>query len=163
MKYVMIVILLIISIGCNKLAVEKPERLIDKEVMVDIMYDLALLNVVKYQYAETAEKYEKIDLKYVYKKYKIDSAQFVQSNSYYAADYKGYKVMYDEIALKIENNKTLFDSLHKLEEKKIKALKKRKVVSPKKPVVKKDSVISSTNKDLKINKTSGDKTQGVLN
>lgn len=156
MKKIAIIILLIFSVGCKKEPVEKPDRLIDKEDMVNIMYDLALLNVLKYQNPIKMEKFEKNDLAYVYKKYKIDSAQFVQSNRYYAADYKGYKVMFDEIALRVEDNKKLYDSLAKLDEKKLKLLNKNK------PSVK-DSLNKEESVQQRLEKGAKEETQGVLN
>ncbi|GIZ09940.1 DUF4296 domain-containing protein [Flavobacterium sp. UMI-01] len=132
---------------------EKPERLIEQSEMIEIMYDLALLNVIKYQFPGTIENYEKEDLAYIYKKYKIDSLQFVQSNSYYAADYKGYKKMYDAIALKIETNSKLYDSLSQLDQKKL----KKKAIVPKK-----DSLRKGTLKE-RLEKGAQEATQGVLN
>ncbi|WP_366185289.1 DUF4296 domain-containing protein [Flavobacterium ovatum] len=154
MKKIAVIILFIFSVGCKKERVERPDHLIDKSDMVNIMYDLALLNVIKYQYPVQVEDYEKNDLAYVYKKYKIDSAQFVQSNRYYAADYKGYKKMYDEIALKVEDNKILFDSLTKLDEKKL--LKKKK------SIVKKDSLSKEKRLQQRLEKGAKEETQGVL-
>jgi hypothetical protein len=155
MKKIAVFILLIFSLGCKRKPLEKPDRLIDKSDMINIMYDLALLNVIKYQYPLVTEKYEKNELAYIYKKYKIDSAQFVQSNSYYAADYKGYKVMYDEIALKVDTNKKLLDSLIKLDIKK--SLKKKK------PPVKMESLNNKESVQQRLEKGAKEETQGVLN
>jgi hypothetical protein len=63
---------------------------------------------------------------YIYKKHKIDSAQFAQSNIYYAADYKGYKKMYEQVKLRLEKDKSLTESLIKNEKKKVLLLKKEK-------------------------------------
>jgi hypothetical protein len=68
---------------------------------------------------------------YIYKKYKIDSVQFAQSNIYYAADYKEYEKMYIQIKARLDKEKTLVNSLMKAEAKKemlkAKKLKKLKV------------------------------------
>ncbi|WP_418264135.1 DUF4296 domain-containing protein [Flavobacterium faecale] len=157
MRHIAIIIILFLSIGCKKEPLEKPDRLIEKSDMINIMYDLALLNVIKYQYPGTLEQYEKGDLEYVYKKYKIDSAQFVQSNSYYAADYKGYKKMYDAIALKVEENSKLYDSLVKMDEnKKLKALKKKPGVA------KKDSLAKKETLQERLEKGAKEDAEGVL-
>jgi hypothetical protein len=156
MKKIALIVILIFLIACKKEAVEKPDRLIDKEDMVNIMYDLALLNVIKYQYAAKLDnKYDKNELGYVYTKYNIDSAQFVQSNSYYAADYKGYKVMFDEIALKVDSNAKLLDSLIKLEAKKLPKKKKN--------TIKKDSLSKNESVQKRLEKGLKEETQGVLN
>ena len=97
----------------------------------------------------------KNELAYVYDKYNIDSAQFVQSNSYYAADYKGYKVMFDEIALKVDSNAKLLDSLIKLEAKKLPKKKKN--------TIKKDSLSKDESVQKRLEKGLKEETQGVLN
>jgi len=55
---------------------------------------------------------------YIYKKYKIDSIQFAQSNIYYAADYKEYEKMYNQIKTRLDKEKNQVNSLIKAEAKK---------------------------------------------
>jgi hypothetical protein len=59
--------------------------------MIDVMYDLSILDAIKYQNPASLETYKINPSQYIYKKYKIDSAQFAQSNIYYASNYKDYK------------------------------------------------------------------------
>ncbi|MCW2119184.1 DUF4296 domain-containing protein [Flavobacterium sp. 7A] len=111
MKKIGIIIFLFFWVGCKEEIVKKPDNLIDKNKMVDILYDLTLLNVVKYQYADTLKKYKGTELEYIFKKYQVDSLQFAKSNSYYAADYKHYKDMFDQIKDRIQSKKTVLDTL----------------------------------------------------
>jgi hypothetical protein len=58
--------------------------------MIDVMYDLSILDAIKYQNPASLETYKINPSQYIYKKYKIDT-QFAQSNIYYASNYTDYK------------------------------------------------------------------------
>lgn len=105
-------------VGCKDDVVEKPERLIDKDVMVDIMYDLSVLEAIKYQNPASLDTFKINSRDYIYKKYKIDSLQFAKSNVYYASDYEGYKLMFEELTKRLENTKMNVQSAINLEKKK---------------------------------------------
>ena len=72
--------------GCKEDAVKKPDHLIDKEVMENIIYDLSLLEAIKYTDPTTAENYRVNPKEFILKKYKVDSAQFAQNNVYYSSN-----------------------------------------------------------------------------
>jgi len=110
--------ILFLFLSCGEKAVEKPDRLIEKEKMVNIMYDLAILEGIKYQNPTSLATYNINPSQYIYKKYKIDSLQFAKSNIYYASDYDGYKDIFDEIVKRINDQKAAVDSLVKNENKK---------------------------------------------
>jgi hypothetical protein len=115
-----------VFISCKEEAIIKPEHLIEKEVMEEIIYDLTVLDAIKYQNPASLEMHNINPSKYIYKKYKIDSLQFAQSNVYYASDYGEYKIMFEQITKRLEKSKAVTDSLVKLEEKKKTALLKKK-------------------------------------
>ncbi|EIA09283.1 DUF4296 domain-containing protein [Flavobacterium frigoris] len=117
-KTISFLAILILFLSCKEEVVKKPERLIKKEKMVDIMYDLAVLEGVKYQNPTSLVTYDINPSQYIYKKYKIDSLQFAQSNVYYASNYEEYKDVFDEIIKRINDQKTVVDSLVKIENKK---------------------------------------------
>jgi hypothetical protein len=105
MKNSIIIICLIFSFfSCNN-TIEKPKNLIEKDKMTKILYDLSLLDAMKNQYIEGGISNQKAN-DYIYKKYKIDSIQLVQSNKYYASDIEEYKKMLEEVKsiLDKENN-----------------------------------------------------------
>ena len=124
-KGVLFFILISLILSCKEEVVKKPENLIEKEIMVDVMYDLALLEAIKYQSPDAIETHKINPDEYIYKKYKIDSAQFVQSNMYYASDYKEYKKMYDQINSRLVKNKSLLEEAIKNEKDKSLLLKKK--------------------------------------
>ena len=123
-KGVLFFILISLILSCKQEVVKKPENLIEKEIMVDVMYDLALLEAIKYQSPNALQAHKINPDEYIYKKYKIDSAQFVQSNMYYASDYKEYKKMYDQINSRLVKNKSLLEEAIKNEKDKALLLKK---------------------------------------
>lgn len=83
-------------ISCNNNSVEKPKNLIGKDKMVDILYDISLLEAIKTQNINGGITV-KMGNDYIYKKYKIDSVQFVKSNKYYASDLEEYKKMFEKV------------------------------------------------------------------
>ena len=123
-KVVLFFILISLILSCKEEVVKKPENLIEKEIMVDVMYDLALLEAIKYQSTNELETHKINPDEYIYKKYKIDNAQFVQSNMYYASDYKEYKKMYDQINSRLVKNKSMLEEAIKNEKDKALLLKK---------------------------------------
>ena len=123
-KIILFVAVLTLFIRCKDEVVKKPERLIEKDVMVDVMYDLAVLDAIKYQNPASLDTFKINSTDFVYKKYKIDSLQFAKSNVYYASDYENYKLMFEQISKRLETNNKRADSLVNLEKKKKKALPK---------------------------------------
>ena len=124
-KGVLFFILISLIFSCKEEVVKKPENLIEKDIMADVMYDLALLEAIKYQSPNALQAHKINPEEYIYKKYKIDSAQFVKSNMYYASDYKEYKKMYDQINSRLAKNKSLLEEAIKNEKDKALLLKKK--------------------------------------
>jgi hypothetical protein len=117
-KIFLVFIVFIFVISCNKELVKEPKSLIEREKMVDIMYDLALLEAMKVENPALMDSMKSTSNQYIYKKYKIDSVQFAQSNIYYAADYEEYEKMYNQIKTRLDNEKTQVNVLIKAEAKK---------------------------------------------
>jgi len=122
-------------LGCKEDLVKKPDLLIEKSKMMDIMYDLALLEAIKYQNPAVLDSNQIRPKQFIYKKYKIDSLQLAQNNRYYAADYKSYKAMFESVVKRIESEKKRVNAVIKLEEKKkkirIAKLKKKRQLAKK--------------------------------
>ena len=101
-KLAALFLLFAILISCQKPAVPKPDNLIDEEVMVDIMFDISVLEAMKSQKAVVLEANKINPTTYIYKKYKIDSLQFASSDKFYASDIKKYKVIFDKVNKRME-------------------------------------------------------------
>lgn len=117
-KIILILAVLALFISCKEEVVQKPERLIEKDVMIDVMYDLAVLEAIKYQNPVSLDTFKINPRDFIYKKYKIDSLQFAKSNVYYASDYEDYKLMFEQITKRLDASKKSADSLVNLEKKK---------------------------------------------
>lgn len=126
-KIIAFSVLLTLLLSCKKELVKKPEKIIDKDVMIDIVYDLSVLEAIKYQNPVSLDTLKINPRQFIFKKYKIDSLQFAQNNVYYASDYEGYKTMFEQITKRLDANKKRMDSLVILEKKKKKpGLQKKK-------------------------------------
>jgi hypothetical protein len=77
--------------------------------MVDILYDISLIEAIKNQNISGGIS-NKVANDYIYKKYKIDSIQFVKSNKYYASDIDGYKKMFEEVKARLTKETAKIES-----------------------------------------------------
>lgn len=125
-KYISLFVLFVLLLSCNKDLVEKPDDLIDKNTMKNILYDITLLDAIKYQNSETLYKNGINPKTYIYKKYKIDSIQFFKSNAYYVSDYREYKNMVEEVNNRFKKDKEAIELINKKAEKKANALTRAK-------------------------------------
>lgn len=128
-KIICLIALSVLLVSCKEKPVEKPEKLIDKEIMEDILYDLAILQAsVNYK---TKIISNSIDVNtYIYEKYEIDSITLVQNQRFYASDVKAFKKMYKNISERIKTEEDLADSLSKKENKELKKPKLEEEVKP---------------------------------
>ena len=131
---------LFLSVSCKKELVKQPAKLIGKEKMMDIIYDLTLLEAIKYQQPLSLDSVESSPKKFIFKKYKVDSLQFAKSNIYYASDYDAYKEMFDQINARLEKEKKSTDLKLKAEEKKAAKANKNKPKKTLQGSVNQDSV-----------------------
>lgn len=95
-----LMVLLFVLAGCTT-AVEKPKKLIEKDKMIDILYDISLLEAIKSQNINGGISTQKAN-EFLFKKYQIDSLQWEENNKYYATDIEEYKKMYQEVKRRIE-------------------------------------------------------------
>ncbi|WP_264525480.1 DUF4296 domain-containing protein [Flavobacterium sp. N502536] len=137
-NFIVIVLVLCFSVSCKKELVKQPAKLIEKDKMIDIMYDLSLIEAMKYQHPVSVDSVETSPTAFILKKYKIDSLQFSQSNRYYAADYENYKSMFDEVGKRLAVNQRAVDSILKIEEKNAAKEKKNKLKDTLKDKIKRD-------------------------
>lgn len=103
--------ILILATSCGDAVVKKPEKAIDEETMVNIIYDLSVLEAMKSRNPSVLGDHSGSE--YVYKKYAIDSLQFAQNSQYYASDVSKYKDIYDKVAARIDSDKNAADSIAK--------------------------------------------------
>lgn len=99
--------ILAVSCGLNS----KPEIMLPREKMVDLMYDLTLYNSMQSYNFNTDTVYIYHKRKDILQKYGIDSVQFESLHEYYRKDVKDYSAIHkevqDKILAKIEEVKAL--------------------------------------------------------
>ena len=105
MRNVFLVFICLFSfISCQEKMINKPDNLIKEEQMVNIIYDLAILEAARTQ--PTLKEGAAVNInptEFVYKKYKVDSVQFAKSDQYYATDFEVYKRIYDNVNKRIQS------------------------------------------------------------
>ena len=139
MNKLKLIIILSLVLGCNNSLNQEPippENLISKEKMIDIIYDMTLINVAKGVNKSILENNGIIPEQYLFNKHSIDSILFAKSNEYYSYDLKTYQTIYDKVKIKLEKNKNIInDSIDilkqisgELSKKLIKEIKKNKIL-----------------------------------
>jgi uncharacterized protein YcfL len=117
MKKLLFIIISVLLLSCNDKPVSKPDNLLGKETMEDIIYELAILQAAETYKPQTLSDSNIKIKQYVYKKYNLDSTIYYQNYKYYASDIKVFKKMYRHVNERILIQKNKIDTL--LKEKKI--------------------------------------------
>ncbi len=113
-------ILILVMFSCNNIEKpKKPDNLISRERMVDVITDISLMTAAKGLNKDVLEKNAINPQNYIYEKYNIDSVQFAESNNYYAYDVKEYEEIYAEVKERLEKRKAEYKLLQE-EDKKVK-------------------------------------------
>ena len=138
-KYIYILVVSFLLLNCTSNTIlKKPDNLIPKEEMVDLLTDLFI--------AMNAQTTKNIELKrgvnyypIVFEKYKIDSAQFMESNYYYTSKVDEYDDILNEVQERLEvlngvykEEKSRKDSIERAKKNINKPIKKPTIKKPKK-------------------------------
>ena len=102
---------------------EKPDNLIPKEKMVDVLIELALIKGAK---TTNRSMFLQLDIdqgKYVWERFDIDSLQFAESSNYYAENYDQYLEIYLEVQKRLETMQVKYDTLKAREQRKLDSLR----------------------------------------
>ncbi|WCO01388.1 DUF4296 domain-containing protein [Psychroserpens ponticola] len=118
-----------ICFACNKIEKpKKPDNLIAKNDMVNILFDVFVFNAAKGTDKRILEQNNVTPDAYIFEKYQIDSLQFVKSNAYYAYDIKAYDEMINKVAKRIKVKKDKFqkeiDLIEKQKKRRLDSIKK---------------------------------------
>ena len=99
------IILLFGLSSCAEEVIQKPKDLISPVKMEQILYDLSLLQAGKNTNPGVLEENGIETMPFLYRKYGIDSAQFVNSDIYYASRPLEYEAMYSRVEARLEQEK----------------------------------------------------------
>ncbi|MFI2741326.1 DUF4296 domain-containing protein [Zhouia sp. PK063] len=130
-------IMAVLVFACKESGViERPDDLIEKQKMEDVLYQIAILNAAKSIPLNNLEN-EKIELApYVYQQFGIDSLQFAKSSVYYASHPDTDLEIYQNVEKRLQAYKDKIKEENDIETKKRDSLfkaKNRKIDSKGKP------------------------------
>lgn len=115
--YILLILLLVSCGSEGQKKPKKPDNLISKDKMVNVIYDMSLLSAAKGVNRKLMEQKGVYPEKYIYKKHNIDSTQFAQSNEYYAFDLDTYEEIYNNVKTKLNKEKKVYSDLVLVENK----------------------------------------------
>lgn len=113
-RLIVLISLLLMVFSCKNNVIdmpEKPDDLILKNKMVDIIYDMALVNAAKGINKKVLESEGVYPEDYVFKKHSIDSLQFALSSEYYAYNLKVYEDIYNRVRVRLNKDKRHYNTL----------------------------------------------------
>lgn len=104
--YIFLIFLFVVSCT-SKTTYKKPDDLLSKEKMINIWTDIYIARGART--VQTKDSLRNINyLPLVFEKYKIDSAQFSESNLYYTSRIDDYQKMFKEVKMKLEAEKEIY-------------------------------------------------------
>lgn len=127
MKRTILILFGLILLSCKTdNAPVKPKNLISEDKMVEVLIDLSLLSSAKGLNKKILENNGITPDEYVYKKHKIDSLQFAESNLYYSYFIDDYDKIYLKVKDSLESLKIKFNRIEQTESEKKKAARNAK-------------------------------------
>ncbi|CAM3317324.1 DUF4296 domain-containing protein [Aequorivita lipolytica] len=117
MKHAAFLFMLMLSFfGCQNVELpKKPENLIPKDQMVDILTETYMSNAARSVNNQTIiDKGIKMD-SLIYNNFGIDSLQFANSNAYYAADINSYMDIFQKVEARLTTMQKKMDSIREME------------------------------------------------
>lgn len=124
-----VIVFLMVLASCQDVQhTQKPDNLISENKMVEVLTEISLLHGARSYNKNVMEEKGIVPYPYLMEKYGIDSAQLVQSNNYYAENYRQYNRIYGRVKQKLEILLKEYDSIREIEERKrdsIKALEEK--------------------------------------
>ena len=113
-----LIFIFILFLSCSNNEKNKPENLMSENEMVNFLFDINIINSSRAFRNKSELNYFNIKDSLLFKKHRLDSIKFTNSNFYYASNPKIYLKIYSKLEVKLSKLK---DSL--LKEKNIKSKK----------------------------------------
>ncbi|HDZ05173.1 hypothetical protein LCGC14_0082380 [marine sediment metagenome] len=109
-----VVLLLVLGLflfsSCAEELIERPENLIPEYKMVSIIKEMAIVNAAKTTNLGKLRENGIEPTTFVFEKFEIDSAQFVDSDRYYASKPLRYENMYKKVESDLEAQRVQLDT-----------------------------------------------------
>ncbi|QCW98593.1 DUF4296 domain-containing protein [Aggregatimonas sangjinii] len=93
---------LLLMVSCGEELIDKPDNLIPKDKMINIIEEMAVINAAKSTNADKLRKKEIDPTDFILKKYEVDSLQFVESDRYYVSKPVEYKDIYETVEKRLD-------------------------------------------------------------
>ena len=116
MKNLFVILFAILLTSCGEKLLDKPEDLIPKDKMINILKDITILNSARSTSVTVLHDYKIEPTTFVFSKYGVDSLQFVTSDKYYASLPNEYEAMYVEIEKQLDNQKEQMSEAKKIKD-----------------------------------------------
>ncbi|MGC1514806.1 MAG: DUF4296 domain-containing protein [Maribacter sp.] len=104
-RLVLALSVLVFVFSCAERLIEKPDNLIPKDRMVLILKEMAIVNAAKGTNFGRLKENGIEPTTYVFEKFEIDSAQFVDSDRYYASQPLIYEKLYKDVEASLEDER----------------------------------------------------------
>ncbi len=105
-KRLFLILIIAFVLSCAEEVIKKPEDLIPRETMTDLVYEMAVLNAAKSTNKAILEEHFEDPTDFLFRQYGVDSLQFVKSDMYYASQPLVYEAIYEEVAARLEKERT---------------------------------------------------------
>jgi len=100
-SWIYTVVLLLLA-SCGEELITKPDNLIPKDKMVEIIQEMAVMNVAKSTNADVLRENNIDPTDFVLKKFGVDSLQFVESDRYYVSKPGEYQDIYETVEKRLQ-------------------------------------------------------------
>lgn len=110
MKHLVLIIGLLLLCSCTEEVVNKPEDLIPENVMVDIYFDISLINAARNSGYDKFKENGINTKEYLYNKYGIDSARLATSATYYTSRPLTHERIYTRVEERLDSLKSGLDT-----------------------------------------------------
>jgi hypothetical protein len=97
--------------SCAQDFIRKPDRFLKQETMVDIYYELAVLNSLRTITPAEMQSSGIQSMPYIYEKFGIDSTVLMQNTEYYISRPDVYAAIYDSVLARVRRNAARVDTL----------------------------------------------------
>ena len=99
MKNIIFILLILFIPVCCELSNNKPDNLIDKKQMENIIFDILVLNSINTN--SLMSKVELISDEFIFERYSVDSIQFYESEFYYSKRPRDHFEIYSNVKKRI--------------------------------------------------------------
>ena len=111
MRKIAVLFSILIFMSCGNSTVKKPANLISEDQMVEILFDVILINSAKGVNKQLLQNNIENPLNYIYRTYGIDSLQFTESNTYYTYHTDQYNSIYEKVESKLDKEKVAYQAI----------------------------------------------------